>query len=80
MEQMEQSKKMKIAKELLSTIDKLRMDNNVLRKQNQLILDKLHEDTKLEVQSVFDEEEQKWIDNYIKVHNLDEMLELLNID
>ena len=77
---MEQSAKMKIAKEQLSTIDKLRMDNHVITKQNQLILDKLHEDTKLEVRSVFDEEEHEWINNYIKENNLDEMLELLDID
>ena len=71
---------METIKEMLSSEDRLKLRNHILTKQNQLILDQLHEDTKREVQSVFDEEEQKWIDNYIEEHNLDEMLELLNID
>ena len=51
-----------------------------LTKQNQLILDQLHEDAKAELQSVFDEEEQRWLDNYIKEHNLNPFLNMIDID
>ena len=77
---MEQSKKMETVKELLSSEDRLQLRNHILTKQNQLILDQLHEDTKEKVQSVFDEEEQRWLDNYIKEHNLDQFLEMIDID
>ena len=40
---------------------KITVLNHILTKLNQHILDQLHEDTKEKVQSVFDEEEQKWI-------------------
>ena len=71
---------METIKEMLSSEDRLQLLNHILTKQNQLILDKLHEDTKREVQSVFDEEEQRWLDNYIKEHNLDKFLEMIDID
>ena len=56
---MEQSKKMETIKEMLSSEDRLQLRNHILTKQNQLILDQLHEDTKEKVQSVFDEEEEQ---------------------
>ena len=77
---MDQSKKMETVKEMLSSGERLQLLNHILTKQNQLILDQLHEDTKEKVQSVFDEEEQKWIDNYIEEHNLEPFLEMVNID
>ena len=77
---MEQSKKMETVKKMLSSEDKLQLLNHILTKQNQIILDQLHEDTKEKVQSVFDEEEQRWLDNYIKEHNLDQFLEMIDID
>ena len=77
---MEQSKKMETIKEMLSSEDRLQLLNHILTKQNQIILDQLHEDIKEKVQSVFDEEEQRWLDNYIKEHNLDQFLEMIDID
>ena len=74
---MEQSKKIK---QMLSSEDRLQMLNHILTKQNQLILDQLHEDAKAELQSVFDEEEQRWLDNYIKEHNLNPFLNMIDID
>ena len=71
---------METVKKMLSSEDKLQLLNHILTKQNQIILDQLHEDTKEKVQSVFDEEEQRWLDNYIKEHNLDQFLEMIDID
>ena len=71
---MEQSKKIK---QMSSSEDRLQMLNHILTKQNQLILDQLHEDAKAELQSVFDEEEQRWLD---KEHNLNPFLNMIDID
>ena len=72
--------RMELVKSMLSITDKIQMENHILTKQNQLILDKLHDEAQEEVKSIFDEEEQAWLDNYIKDHNLDHVLELLDID
>jgi hypothetical protein len=56
------------------------MENHILTIQNQELLDRLHEDAQDEVQSIFNEEEQRWINKYINDHNLDGFLELLDID
>ena len=69
-----------IVKSILSHTDKLQMENHIFTIQNQELLDRLHEDAQDEVQSIFDEEEQRWINKYINDHNLDGFLELLDID
>jgi hypothetical protein len=41
---------------------------------------KLCEEAQQQVKSIFDEEEQAWIEKYIKQHNLEQLLEMLDID
>ena len=77
---MDDAEKNDIVKSMLSQTDTLQMENHILTKQNQAILDKLHKDAQNEIKSIFNEEEQRWIDEYIKDHNLDKFLELLNIE
>ena len=77
---MENSKKTEIVKSILSKTDFLEMENHILSKQNQAILDKLHEEAQEGVKSIFNEEQQRWMDDYIKEHNLDPLLEMLDID
>ena len=79
---MDDAEKNDIVKSMLSQTDTLQMENHILTKQNQAILDKLHKDAQNEIKSIFNEEEQRWIDEYIKDHNLDNLkfLELLNIE
>ena len=77
---MDDAEKNDIVKSMLSQTDTLQMENHILTKQNQAILDKLHKDAQNEIKSIFTEEEQRWIDEYIKDHKLDKFLELLNIE
>ena len=79
---MEQTKKREIARAIMSDIDKLQMENHVLAKQNQHILDRLHDDAQKEIKSIFSEEEQRWIDEYVKDHkgDVDGLYELIDID
>lgn len=62
------------AKSIMSDTDKLQLENSILTKQNQEVLNKQ------QVKSIFDEEEQAWIEKYIKQHNLEQLLEMLDID
>ena len=55
-----------IAMSLLSDMDKLQMQHHVLTKQNQAILNELHEDAQKKVKSIFSEEEHRWMEKYIK--------------
>ena len=77
---MENSKKTEIVKSILSKADFLEMENRILSKQNQAILDKLHEEAQEGVKSIFNEEQQRWMNKYIKEHNLEPLLEMLDID
>ena len=57
---MENSKKTEIVKFILSKTDFLEMENHILSKQNQTILDKLHEEAQEGIKSIFNEEQQRW--------------------
>ena len=72
--------KSKLVKSLLSEMDKLQMENHILSKQNEELINLLHADAQDRIKSIFNEEQQKWIDLYIKNKNLDKLLELLDID
>ena len=76
---METSKKIETLNSILSELDKLKLNNHLLLKQNQFMLNRLHE-----VGLILQEEQQTWKDkymnNYIKEHNLDPLLEMLDID
>ena len=76
---MESSKKIETLNSILSELDKLKLNNHLLLKQNQFMLNRLHE-----VESILQEEQQTWKDqymnNYIKEHNLESLLEMLDID
>ena len=76
---MESSKKIQTLNSILSELDKLKLNNHLLLKQNQFMLNRLHE-----IESTLQEEQQKWegnyMNNYIKEHNLEPLLEMLDID
>ena len=80
---MESSKKIKTLNSILSELDKLKLNNHLLLKQNQFMLNKIHE-----IESTLQEEQQTWkeqyisnyMNNYIKEHNLEPLLEMLDID
>jgi hypothetical protein len=54
-------------------IDDSLLGHNVLTKQNQEILNKLYEEAQQEIKPIFEEEEQRWIDEYVKVNKLEDI-------
>ena len=58
------------------------MENHILSKQNDELINLLHEDVQDRIKSIFNEEQQilKWLHKYIKNKNLENLLELLDID
>ena len=66
-----------IAKSLMSEYDKIKLENQILMKPNQVMIDLLHKEVQ-EVKPILNKE-REWIDRFIKERHLEDSIELLLI-